>query len=177
MGLTLSSSCCPSSRQDAPAAEQTWKERLEALMPYLGHRNWIVITDKAYPLQTSSGIITLYADEPYEQVLETVHGMIRKQDHVFAHVWLDEELSVITENEVKGIDALRDDMRRILGPQAESLPHESLISRLDEAGKLYQVVLVKTPSLVPYTTTFFELDCGYWDSARQSLIDERMRNR
>ena len=72
---------------------------------------------------------------------------------------------------VPGIGELRSGMRSICGPEAESVMHEQLISRLDDAGKLFTVLIIKTPQIVPYTTTFFELDCAYWDANRQSALD------
>ena len=43
-----------------------WKTFLKEELPLLGHRNWIVVTDMAYPLQTNPGIKTIFAAEPYE---------------------------------------------------------------------------------------------------------------
>lgn len=157
--------------ESAPA----WNEQLTALMPRLGHRNWIVITDMAYPLQSGDGIVTLFADEPYEQVLSKVKKSIDEAPHVFAHIWRDAELAYIPEEDVPGIDSLRTQLTAICGSEAQSLPHEQLIARLDEAGKLFTVVIIKTPLLVPYTTTFFELDCDYWDAARQQRLNDRMK--
>jgi hypothetical protein len=50
------------------------------------------------------------------------------------------------------------------------VPHEELIRRLDEVSSLCRVVIIKTPLTLPYTSTFFELDCGYWDSVREEAI-------
>ena len=47
-------------------------------------------------------------------------------------------------------------------------------SDLDEAGTLYQVVIIKTPLAMPYTTTFFQLDCKYWNAAKQAKLDKAM---
>lgn len=160
---------------EAAAATPTWQQQLTTFMPQLGHRNWIVITDMAYPLQSGEGIITLVADEPYEQVLATVKQYIDDAPHVFAHIWRDAELAYIPEADVPGIDSLRSRLTAICGDEAQSLPHEQLIARLDEAGKLYTVIIIKTPLLVPYTTTFFELDCAYWDAARQQRLNEKMQ--
>ena len=33
----------------------SWQEKLEEQLPLLGHRNWILIVDSAYPLQNASG--------------------------------------------------------------------------------------------------------------------------
>jgi hypothetical protein len=39
-----------------PAA---WQTKLQQELPLLGHRNWIVVVDSAYPWQTSPGIETV----------------------------------------------------------------------------------------------------------------------
>ena len=43
-------------------AADNWKETLRKELPLLGHRNWIVVADSAYPLQTAPGIETIRAD-------------------------------------------------------------------------------------------------------------------
>lgn len=148
-----------------------WDQQLAAQMPYLGHRNWIVIADMAYPSQSGQGIITLYADEPYPEVLKKVKGMVDKAPHVFAHIYNDRELAFIKENDAPGVDAVREAIRNICGDESTSIMHEKLISRLDEAGKLFSVVIIKTPLTIPYTTTFFELDCAYWGAEKQARLD------
>ena len=155
--------------------EGDWKSKMEEMLPLLGHRNWIVIADMAYPLQSGEGIVTLYADQPYLDVLKTTVRMIDEAPHVFAHVYNDKEQEYITEDLVKGIDGLRSSIKEICGPEASSMMHEDLISRLDEAGKLFTVVIIKTPLTVPYTTTFLELDCDYWDAASQEKLDSRIK--
>ena len=44
-----------------------WKTFLKEELPLLGHRNWIVVTDMAYPLQTNPGIKTIFAAEPFTE--------------------------------------------------------------------------------------------------------------
>lgn len=61
-----------------------WQTVLQEKLPLLGHRNWIVITDMAYPLQAKEGITTLYASEPYTEVLSTVKNMLDNSSHVYA---------------------------------------------------------------------------------------------
>ncbi|MDO4950215.1 MAG: RbsD/FucU domain-containing protein [Bacteroidales bacterium] len=152
-----------------------WKAELTAKLPYLGHRNWIVITDMAYPLQSGSGITTLYADEPYEQVLKQVKQMIDAAPHVFAHTYCDKELGLIPEADMPGVTAFREKAAQIYGNEVVPIPHEQLIARLDEAGKLFNVVIVKTPLTMAYTSTFFELDCNYWSADRQQRLDDAMK--
>ena len=47
----------------------SWRQTLDARLPYYGHRNWIVIADSAYPLQSGIGIETILSNE---NQLETV---------------------------------------------------------------------------------------------------------
>ena len=42
---------------DATTHTAGWKSFLRQELPILGHRNWIVIADSAYPAQNSAGIV------------------------------------------------------------------------------------------------------------------------
>ena len=150
---------------------QPWAQQLEELLPLLGHRNWIVVTDMAYPLQTNPGITTLFAPEGYEQVVETVSSMIRRAPHVFAHVYQDQEQQRLSEQLAPGWDDYKASISKALADDEVTLvPHEELIVRLDKVSSLCRVVIIKTPLTLPYTSTFFELDCGYWDAEREAAI-------
>lgn len=72
--------CAPEkSGTDVPFREPAaWQEVLREKLPLLGHRNWIVVTDMAYPLQSRPGITTLYAAEPYPEVLKEVKERLEK---------------------------------------------------------------------------------------------------
>ena len=37
----------------------SWKKEFEEILPMLGHRNWILVVDKAYPMQSADGIETI----------------------------------------------------------------------------------------------------------------------
>lgn len=159
---------------ESSSSQTDWQTRLEEMLPLLGHRNWIVITDMAYPLQSGQGLVTLYADQPYLEVLEKTLGLVNQAPHIFAHVYRDRELDYITDSMVPGIEDLKVKSRQTCGAEAKSLPHEDLIRKLDEAGKLFTVVIIKTPLTIPYTTTFLELDCAYWNASLQQALDSNL---
>ena len=46
-----------------------WTDALAAFLPALGHRNWIVVADSAFPLQISPGIETIVSNEDHFTVL------------------------------------------------------------------------------------------------------------
>lgn len=156
----------------------SWRERLAQMLPLLGHRNWIVLTDMAYPLQSASGITTLWADAEPAEALGHVARLLADAPHVFAHVHLDREQQALTEDLAPGIEAYRADLGRALAADprmvADYTPHEELIARLDAAARLFSIVIVKTRLTLPFTSVFFELDCRYWDAACQARLEERL---
>lgn len=59
--LFLSGSCI---QKDTVRNQTDWQTVLKEKLPLLGHRNWIVVTDMAYPSQAKKGITTELA-KPY----------------------------------------------------------------------------------------------------------------
>jgi len=45
-----------------------------------------------------------------------------------------------------------------------------IIKRLDESSKLFNVTILKTDEILPYTSVFLELDCGYWNAEKESRL-------
>lgn len=157
-----------------PAADRItndWRSHLTEELLLLGHRNWIAIVDSAYPLQTSSGIETIETNADQLDVVETVLDQIGKTRHVRPVVFTDAELQAVPETDAAGVTAYREALSHLLaksGPQ--SLPHEQIIAKLDEAGQRFHVLVLKTRLTIPYTSVFIRLDCGYWtDDAERRL--------
>lgn len=174
--LAVTLLACRNNTKDMNNENQTsWQERLEAAMPLLGHRNWIVITDMAYPLQSSPGIETIVADEDFGTVLTKVKAEIDSSAHVFAHVYHDRELDYLTDSIAPGVSKVKAAVNETFGTEAKSMEHEDIIKKLDNASKLYKILIIKTPLTVPYTSIFLELDCKYWSAEGQKKLDELMK--
>jgi hypothetical protein len=150
-----------------------WKEELKETLPFLGHRNWIVITDMAYPLQTAPGIKTLYTAESYIDVLTFVFNEIEKEPHIKPLIYQDKELAYLDDKDAEGADELRSQMQTLLGSRVTPVPHELLITRLDEVSRTFNVLILKSTLTIPYTSTFFELDCNYWESTKEEALQKR----
>ena len=148
-----------------------WQEDLEKQLPLLGHRNWIVVADSAYPSQTAPGIKTIYTGEKQLNAVNKVLAAVKKQKHVRGVVFIDAELPHVPEKFAKGIGESRAGLKEALrGQDVTSLPHGEIIERLDEAGQTFHVLLLKTDMTLPYTSVFIRLDCGYWsDEAEKEL--------
>jgi hypothetical protein len=55
------------------------------------------------------------------------------------------------------------------------IPHEQIIARLDQAAQVFRILIVKTNLTIPYTSVFFELDCGYWNSEAEEKLRKAIR--
>jgi D-ribose pyranose/furanose isomerase RbsD len=149
----------------------TWRERLNDALPLLGHRNWIVVADSAYPAQARSGIETVFAGQSLIEVLEEVVAQLKAAPHVRPFVYMDEELQFVSEQDAPGVQRCRRRLASLFENfTIEALPHEQIIERLDEAGRTFRILVIKTTETVPYSSVFLRLDCAYWsDSAERRL--------
>ncbi len=153
------------------AEQPDWETELQRQLPLLGHRNWIVVADAAYPAQTAPGIRMIYTGEKQLDVVRKVLGAVRRQKHVRGVVFTDAELPFVPERFARGIGEYRAGLKQALkGHDVTSLPHEQIIEQLDEAGRTFQILVLKTDMVLPYTSVFIRLDCGYWsDEAEREL--------
>ena len=158
------------------ADDATWRTKLDQQLPLLGHRNWIVVADSAYPWQTAPGIETVYTDADQVDVVKAVLKSLGKAKHVEPGIYTDAELSHIPEEGAKGISDYREQLKKLFrGRNVQSLPHEQIIGKLDETGKTFHVLLLKTKLTLPYTSVFFQLDCGYWNADSEKKLREAMK--
>lgn len=159
-----------------PAPAPGWQRMLERELPRLGHRNFIVIADSAYPLQSAPGIQTVATGAGHIEVLRTVLAAIAKAEHVQPVIHLDKELRFVTEEAAPGIGALRESLATALGDaKPVELPHMDIIRKLDESAELFNVLILKTTLTLPYTSVFIELDCGYWSADKEAALREAMK--
>ncbi|MGI8958574.1 MAG: RbsD/FucU domain-containing protein [Bryobacteraceae bacterium] len=153
----------------------SWKDLLRDRISEYGHRNWIVIADSAYPTQTSPGIETITANADHFQVLQTVFDALNKSRHVTPIVYTDRELQFVEDSDAPGISVYREQLSDFLNsnpPQA--LPHEQIISKLDQVSQSFRVLIIKTNMALPYTSVFLQLDCAYWSPQAERKLRSAM---
>lgn len=144
---------------------------IQSRLPALGHRNWIVVADSAYPLQISAGVETITVNADQLSVVKEVLNALSKAKHVRPHIYRDAEMDFVSPKNAPGITAYKRGLDGLLkGKAVDKMLHEDIIAKLDDAGKTFKVLLIKTPLTVPYTSVFFQLECGYWsDEAEQEM--------
>jgi hypothetical protein len=154
-----------------PPEPPEWERKLRSVLPLVGHRNWIVVADSAYPAQSKPGLETIVADDEQIPVLRTVFEAITSAPHVRPRAHIDRELAFVPEDDAPGVNDYRRDLAEVLAGHAiEALPHEQIIHRLDAAAQLFRILVIKTDMTIPYTSVFFELDCGYWNSEAEQRL-------
>jgi hypothetical protein len=164
----------PAMAQHAETGD-SWMRTLSLRLPAYGHRNWVVIADSAYPLQSNPGIETIMAGEGLLQVLGHALEEISKTPHVRPIIYTDRELQFVPDSDSPGISAYRQRLSTALSNQKiNTLPHEEIIHRLDEAAKTFNVLIIKTRMTLPYTSVFLQLDCAYWSTEAEQRLRQAM---
>jgi len=178
IGLFLLLVACEPEEKEENEADlpKTWEERLAQELPALGHRNWIVVADSAFPLQISPGIEVVVSGRDHFTVLEKVLKAVDASPHIRPRIYLDKELGYVTEDLAPGIEACRRRLDGMLnGREVSPLLHEELIARLDQVARTFRILMIKTDLTLPYTSVFMELDCGYWKPEAEAKMRERMK--
>lgn len=159
----------------ATAGATDWKQQLAQAMPLLGHRNWILVVDSAYPLQTSPGVETVETNADQLYVVRTVLDAIGKSIQVRPVITMDAELPFLNDEDAPGVSEYRTKIGELLdGLDVQSLRHDKIISDIDEAGKTFHILVLKTNMTIPYTSVFIRLDCKYWGDDAEKRLRERM---
>ncbi len=154
---------------------EDWRALLRRELPTMGHRNWLVVADSAYPEQVSPGVITIYTGQDHLTTIKEVLKMVGGMKHVSPDIYLDQELPALDNGLAPGIESFKTSLNRILGgrPVAHML-HNQMIAKLDEAGKTFRVIILKTTYTLPYTSVFMWLDCKYWGPVKEGKLRAKM---
>jgi len=164
----------PAQPDPAPTGN-TWRDRVDEAMPLLGHRNWVLIVDSAYPLQTSPGIETIETNADQAEVVREVLHTITRSIHVRPVITMDSELHFVSEDDAPGVTAYRNNIRDMLRDlPVTTLPHDQIISQIAQAGDQFHVLVLKTNMTVPYTSVFIRLDCKYWSADAETRLRAKM---
>ena len=139
-----------------------------------GHRNWIVVADAAYPYHAHPAVATVLSTGTIIDALNYLLPDIHSLPHLQPHFYLDRELSVLHESDTQGVTTLRHNLHRHL-EDFQSLPHEELLHKVNAAAHSYHVLVVKTSTLIPYSSVFIELQCGYWNEQAEAQLRSRLQ--
>ena len=161
-----------------PPPPPDWRAEVKAKLPALGHRNWIVVADSAYPASSREGVTIIVTNQSQIDTLKSVLAMISESTQVKANVYEDKELEYVSEDDAKGLLSYRMDLKSVLkDAPVTTEDHETLLAKVDDAAKTYSVIVLKTNMTLPYTTVFINLDCAYWDDDKQARLVKAMKKK
>jgi len=173
--LGLGSACCVHA-QSSTEGSADWQAKVKDALPLLGHRNWILVVDSAYPQQNSAGIETVETGASEAEVLQEVLGDIDHSIHVRPVVYMDAELAFVPEQDAPGATQARSELKTILGDRPVTrLLHEQLLQKVEDVSHSYKVLILKTNETVPYTSVFLQLNCRYWSDAAEARLRAEMQ--
>lgn len=167
-----------SSRQESTDG-LAWKQQLASALQVYGHRNWVIITDAAYPQHAHNGVTTVTVEADLLNVVDHVLSSIKGSQHLSSNVYIDEELEFVDECDVPDIEEFSRRLMSLFGAQGfKRYPHEEIIDLVVNAAEHFSILVLKTQTLKAYSSVFIELGCGYWaEEAEQRMRENILRSK
>jgi D-ribose pyranose/furanose isomerase RbsD len=154
-----------------------WQSKLATTIDAFGHRNWILVVDKAFPSLSSPNIEVVFADVDIRTAIDTTIKMLENATHVMPIIYIDKEFAYISENELKGITEFRKKAHASIHSfNPKQLYHEEVFNKVKEVSSLFKVLVIKTNETTPYSSVFIELDCKYWSGKQEEALRKAMRS-
>ena len=158
-----------------PANAQSWQSHLTEELPLMGHRNWLLIVDSAYPEQVGPGIETIATTADQLDIVRSVVTALQKSIHLRPVIFMDAELPFVTDQKAPGVSNYRAQITSLLHDYpVHSRLHQSLIDEVGKDAARYHVLILKTQLTIPYTSVFIHLDCKYWSEESERALRQAM---
>lgn len=152
-----------------------WKTSVSRQVKQLGYRNWIVIAEASFPAHNRPGFHQVNSSSEVPEVVDFVLNSIEETQHVRPRVYLTRELRSVENNFAPGVDELRNQIEASLhGHEPTELDQQSLITLLESANQSFDILVIRTPTALPYTSVFMELQPGYWDAESEERLRQRI---
>lgn len=166
---------CMETPEPASATAGNWQKELDEQIQLNGHRNWILVVDKAFPQQPGMHIIN--TGQRLLPVLDTVMKKLDSASHVKPVIFNDAELQYINDSLAPGANAYKEQLNKLMAEKdMQPMLHDSVFVLMDKASKLFSITVLKTEEVIPYSSVFLQLDCRYWGPEKEKLLREKMRS-
>lgn len=153
-----------------------WKSSVNYQTGQLGYRNWIVIAEASFPAHSRRGIRQVNANAEIPEVVDYVLNALESTQHVRPKIYLPRELRAVENEFAPGIDQLRQQIIAALhAHEPTELDQQSLLTLLESSTQNFDVLVIRTPTALPYSSVFIELHPGYWDAESEDRLRERIQ--
>ena len=153
----------------------TWQAAVDRQAGQLGYRNWIVIAEASFPAHNRPGLRQVNASVEIPEALDYVLNALERTETVRPHVYVTRELRAVENDFAPGIDDLRKRLKDSFhGHEPTELDQQSLLTLLEDANRSFDVLVIRTPTALPYSSVFLELQPGYWDVDSETRLRDRI---
>lgn len=169
--VALLSSGCFNVRDDL-----SWKSAVQQQAGQLGYRNWIVIAEASFPAHSRPGIRQVNAPVEVPEALDYVLNTLEQTENVRPQLYVTRELRSLENDFAPGIDEFRKKLQASLhGHETTELDQQSLLTLMEDASQSFDVLVIRTPTALPYSSVFLELQPGYWDVDSETRLRDRIQ--
>jgi L-fucose mutarotase/ribose pyranase (RbsD/FucU family) len=153
-----------------------WQTAVERQAGQLGYRNWIVIAEASFPAHSRPGIRQVNSSVSIPETLDYVLNVLEQTENLRPKVYVPRELRSVENDFAPGIDELRKSIKSSTrGHELTELDQQSLLTLVEDANRSFDVLVIRTPTALPYSSIFIELQPGYWDAVSENRLRERIR--
>lgn len=168
--VVLMTGCAGTSQSAKP-----WLGKVRHELNYLGARNWIVVAEAAFPIQSRRGLRVIQLDDEIPSVVDGVEQIIEEKHHVKPRLYVTTEIGSMPYDYAPGIKNYRKQLKEALhGRETVQLDNAMLMRMLNDTSKSYRILVIKTRTALPYSSVFMELGSGYWDAKSESALRDVM---
>ncbi len=169
-GVALMSLGCADMQQGSD-----WQAAVQRQVGQLGYRNWIVVAEASFPAHNRPGLRQINAPVGIPQALDFVLNTLEQTETVRPLVYVPRELRAVENDFAPGIDEFRKSLQAAMhGHETTELDQQSLLTLLEDANRSFDVLVIRTPTALPYSSVFLELQPGYWDVDSETRLRERV---
>ena len=159
-------------------AQVSWRDRLAQDLVSMGEHNWIVVAEPAFPLPNSTGIVVMPTELSQTDLVTVVLNAVAAARHVRPSYYTATELPFVPEQDAIGIGSYRAQLAPMLkSGETQGLPEQELEAKLDAASRNYRVLVLKSTTLLPYSSLFIELRNGYWSPDAEKRLRAAMETK
>ena len=152
-----------------------WRGAVASQAGQLGYRNWIVIAEASFPAHSRPGVRQINANEEIPVVLDEVLRTLERTEHVTPRIYVSREMSALENDYAPGIDEFRKQLKTAMhAHETTELEHQSLLTLMEDSNKSFEVLVIRTPTALPYSSVFMELQPGYWNSDSESALRDKL---
>lgn len=155
---------------------EDWHFPVKRKVSQLGYGNWIVIAEASFPSLNTPGIEQQSSPAEVPEVVDYVLNCLEENQHVRPKIYLTREVRAVENNFAPGIEELRTAIQESLHAyEPTELDQQSLVTLIESANKRLNVLVIRTPTALPYSSVFMELQPGYWDAESEDRLREKIR--